>query len=95
MGSEELNPGARWGGLRSGPPAYGPRSDVTIPSLFWGRQYCRRFVTPFTYGIRRTSWCANMQIAAIDYWALASAFGGTLTIAIMIWIVVLDRRGSQ
>jgi hypothetical protein len=36
-----------------------------------------------------------MQIAAIDYWALASAFGGTLMIAIMIWIVVLDRRSRQ
>jgi hypothetical protein len=36
-----------------------------------------------------------MQIAAIDYWALASALGGTLMIAAMIWIVVLDRRASQ
>src|SRR5262245_36122373 len=36
-----------------------------------------------------------MQIAAIDYWALASALGGTLMIATMIWIVVLDRRASQ
>jgi hypothetical protein len=37
----------------------------------------------------------NMQIAAIDYWALASALGGTLMIATMIWIVVLDRRASH
>jgi hypothetical protein len=36
-----------------------------------------------------------MQIAAIDYGALASALGGMLTIAAMIWIVVLDRRSSQ
>jgi hypothetical protein len=36
-----------------------------------------------------------MQIAAIDYWALASALGGTLMIATMIWIVVLDHRTSQ
>jgi hypothetical protein len=28
----------------------------------------------------------------IDYWALASALGGTLGIAIMIWIAVLDHR---
>ena len=59
------------------------------------RQICRRFVTYFAYGIRRTSYFANMQIAAIDYWALASALSGTLMIAIMIWIVVLDRRGKQ
>jgi len=36
-----------------------------------------------------------MQIAAIDYWALASALGGTLMLATMIWIAVLDRRTSQ
>jgi len=36
-----------------------------------------------------------MQIAAIDYWALASALGGTLMIATMIWVLVLDLGGSQ
>jgi hypothetical protein len=36
-----------------------------------------------------------MQIAAINYGALASALGGTLMIVTMIWIVVLDRRGSR
>jgi uncharacterized membrane protein len=36
-----------------------------------------------------------MQIAAIYYGALASALGGTLMIVTMIWIVVLDRRGSR
>jgi len=36
-----------------------------------------------------------MLIAAIDYWALASAFGGTMMLAAMIWIVVLDLRRSQ
>jgi hypothetical protein len=36
-----------------------------------------------------------MQIAAIDYGALASALGGMLMIATMVWIVVLDRRRSR
>jgi hypothetical protein len=28
---------------------------------------------------------------AINYWALASAFGGVLTIALMIWIGIAGR----
>ena len=31
------------------------------------------------------------NVGAIDYWALASALGGVLTFALMIWIAIAGR----